>query len=186
MPNKNLLFFALIPFRKLRDQVVIFKQDFAKRFNSYEALKPPVHITIKTPFICNDNAKNELLSWFSELKFFQKQFNIQLKDFAAFPNKDRPVIYINPIETQELKGLQKEFISGFGSLLPAYVTKLDVDFKAHMTVAYRDLSPDMFKKAWSEYQYKSFDAKFEVNAVHLMQHNSKKWELVNSCCLESD
>lgn len=184
MPNQNLFFVALIPIRQIREQVVLIEKDFAKRFNSFKALKVPAHITLKAPFICNDNVKYELLDWFSALKLRQKSFNVQLKNFAAFHNKNSPVIYINPLVTKELTGLQEEFITVFSSLFPNYLHQVDVTFKPHMTVAYRDLSADMFKKAWNEYQHKSFDAVFEVNAVYLMKHNSKKWELVDSCILE--
>lgn len=186
MPDQNLFFVALIPVREIREQVTLIEKDFANRFNSFKALKVPAHITLKAPFTCNDNAKHELLSWFTDLKLRQKQFSIQLKNFAAFHNKNSPVIYINPIVTQDLTRLQDEFITGFSSLFPAYLHQVDVSFKPHMTVAYRDLTPDMFKKAWNEYQHKSFEALFEVNAIHLMKHNSKKWELVHSCSLESE
>jgi len=184
MLNQNLFFIALIPFRNLREQIRIFENDIAERFNSFKALKVPPHITLKAPFICNDNAKYELLSWFSGLRIFQKEFSIQLKDFGAFDNEHKPVIYINPIVTSELIRLQKELIAGFASLFPAYLNKVDISFKPHITVAYRDLTPDMFEKAWKEYQHKSFDAIFDVNALHLMQHDSKQWNLVASCNLD--
>ena len=184
MSDQNLFFIALIPFRHLRKQIRIFEYDIAERFNSFKALKVPPHITLKAPFICNDNAKHELLSWFSELRIFQKEFTIQLKDFEAFHNKQKPVIYINPVVTSELISLQKELIAGFGSLFPGYLNKVDVSFKPHVTVAYRDLTPEMFEKAWKEYQHKSFDAIFDVNALHLMQHDSKQWNLIASYNLD--
>lgn len=185
MSNQNLFFMALIPVREIREQIIAFEKDFANRFKAFKALKVPPHITLKAPFTCNDNAKHELLSWFADLKLQQKQFKIQLKNFAAFHNKNSPVIYVNPIVTPELTRLQKELITGFGSLFPAYLHPVDVSFKPHMTVAYRDLTPEMFKIAWNEYQHKSFDAVFDINAIHLMKHNSKKWELVTSCNLEN-
>ena len=184
MSNQNLFFIALIPFRHLREQIILIEKDFAKRFNSFKALKVPAHITLKAPFTCNDNAMHELLTWFYDLKFFQKQFTVQLKDYAAFHNKNAPVVYINPIATSDLMRLQKELITGFRSMFPAYLNNVDIAFKPHMTVAYRDLTPDMFEKAWKEYEHKSFDAMFDVNAVHLMKHNSVKWELAASCNLD--
>jgi len=184
MNNQHLFFIALIPFKKVREQVDLVKQDFAARFGSSKALKVPAHITMKAPFTCNGNAGNELLSWFMDLQLQQQQFNILLKDFAAFHNKHSPVVYIHPVMTPELRTIQQELITGFRSLFPAYLHPVDVAFKPHMTVAYRDLSPAMFHKAWEEYQHKKFDALFEVNAVHLLKHDTKKWQLLHSCNLQ--
>ena len=47
-----------------------------------------------------------------------------------------------------------------------------------MIVAYSYFTPEMFTKAWSEYQQKTFDASFDVNAVYLLQHDSKKWNVI--------
>lgn len=185
MNNQHLFFIALIPFKKVRDKVDLVKHDFAERFGSSKALKVPSHITLKAPFICNDNAMHELLSWFMELRLRQGQFNLLLKDFAAFHNKYSPVVYINPVMTPELVTTQQELITGFRSLFPAYLHPVDIAFKPHMTVAYRDLSPDMFQKAWREYQHKKFEALFEVNAVHLLKHDTIKWQLVHSCSLKN-
>lgn len=47
-----------------------------------------------------------------------------------------------------------------------------------MTIAYRDLSPEMFKQAWNEYKHKPFDETFEADAIYLLQHDLKKWNII--------
>jgi len=47
-----------------------------------------------------------------------------------------------------------------------------------MTVAYRDLTPETFSKAWEEYASKSFTADFEIDAFYLLQHDTKKWNVI--------
>jgi 2'-5' RNA ligase len=125
----------------------------------------------------------ELLRWFNDLHILQKQFSIQLKNFGAFNNKRNPVVFIQPVITNELKSLQQQLIASFNSVFPGNVHSTDLDFHPHMTIAYRDLSPEMFNKAWDEYKDKSFDEAFEVDAVYLLQHDSKKWNIISTCNL---
>ncbi len=181
---ENLFLIALIPNEELRKKVYAIEDDFEVRFDSKKARKVYPHITLKAPFKCNDNAKAELLSWFSELHISQAKFSIQLNGFGAFYNKNSPVIYINPVVTTELLQMQKELIIGFRSLFPGYLHPVDFEFKPHLTVAYRDLSPAMFKKAWEEYQHKPLEEKFDVEALYLLQHSSIKWNLISTCQLK--
>jgi 2'-5' RNA ligase len=183
MTKESLYFIALIPKRELREKINVFKKDFENRFSSSKALKVYPHITLKAPFKLSVNAHTELINWFADLRLRQKPINLQLKDFGAFQNKNSPVIYINPVVTKELQLMQKEIIASFSSLFPADIHPVDIKFKPHVTVAYRDLAPDMFSKAWEEYRDKSFDAEFEVNAFYLLQHDTKKWNIISTYSL---
>lgn len=180
MTKENLYFIALIPNRELRDKITLLKQDFANRFNSNKALKVYPHITLKAPFKCKETAHRELVNWFDGLKIKQQAFSIRLKNFGAFENKNSPVIYVNPILNNELKYLQKELIASFSSLFPGDIHAVDINFHPHVTIAYRDLSPAMFKQAWEEYNEKVFDDVFDVNAFYLLQHDTKKWNIIST------
>jgi 2'-5' RNA ligase len=179
-PSSTLYFIAIIPKREVREKITAFKQDFANRFNSTYALKVYPHITLKAPFKFSPNAHAELLRWFSDLHVLQKQFTIQLKDFGAFGNKRNPVVFVQPVVTKELQALQQQLIASFSSVFPGNTHPTDLDFHPHMTIAYRDLSPEMFNKAWNEYKNKSFDEAFEVDAVYVLQHDSKKWNIISA------
>ena len=178
MPKENLYFIALIPKRELREKINAFKQDFAIRFNSSKALKVYPHITLKAPFKCSENAHKELVKWFNDLHIRQKKFSVELKNFGAFHNKKSPVVYVHPTLNKELKFMQKEIIASFSSLFPGDIHSVDIDFNPHVTVAYRDLEPVMFEKAWEEYKSKPFNADFEVDAFYLLQHDTKKWNII--------
>lgn len=184
MDNKKLFFIALIPNSELRKKIIKVQNDF-ERFNSRKALKVYPHITLKAPFECSEGGRVELLTWFSELVIHQRPFLINLKGFAAFHNKKSPVIYINPLPSNELTKMQKELMVGFNSIFPGYVQPADLKFTPHVTVAYRDLSPDEFEKAWVEYKDKSFNDVFEVTAIYLLEHDRKKWNVVGTCELRN-
>lgn len=176
----GLFFIALIPNQDLRKEINAFKLDFSKRFGSSKALKVYPHITLKAPFKCSGTDKRELLNWFTQLNIRQKPFGLNLDGFGALPNRNNPVIFVNPIINNELIGLQKELMTGFNSIFPAYVHPVDVKFKPHVTVAYRDLTPEKFSLAWQEYEHKPFSGVFDVNAIHLLEHDTKKWNLIHT------
>lgn len=184
--TENLYFIAIIPKRELREKINAFKQDFANRFNSSKALKVYPHITLKAPFKLLPVDHEKLLQWFSHLHINQKPFTIELKNFGAFPNKKSPVVYIHPIATQPLMRLQNKIILGFVENISTIVDKSDIEFKPHATVAYKDLSPEMFSKAWEEYKHKPFTAEFEVDAFYLLQHDTKKWNVISTYNLHQD
>jgi 2'-5' RNA ligase len=181
MPSSsNLYFIAIIPKKELREKITAFKQDFANRFNSKKALKVFPHITLKAPFKLLPNAHEELLKWFNDLHLLQKQFSIQLENFGAFDNKRNPVVFVQPVATKELQALQQQLIASFNSVFPGTIHPTDLKFHPHITIAYRDLSIEMFKQAWEEYKYKSFHASFRADAVYLLQHDSRKWNIIST------
>jgi 2'-5' RNA ligase len=180
MNKEDLYFIAAIPKRELREKITAFKQDFAKRFNSSKALKVYPHITLKAPFKYPSNAHDRILDWFENLQINQNPFTIQLKDFGAFHNKMSPVIFIHPEPNIEIQSMQQEIIKDFKTFLPAAVHPTDLKFNPHVTVAYRDLDRDNFQKAWEEYKHKKFAAAFEIVAFYLLQHDSKKWNLIST------
>ncbi len=81
--------------------------------------------------------------------------------------------------------MQKEIIRSFKNSFPALIHDVDLKFKPHITIAYRDLGPEKFKEAWKEYQIKIFNAVFEVTDIHLLQHNTKQWNIISTYALQN-
>lgn len=175
----SLYFIALIPDSELRMKANAFKNDF-RRFGSSKALKVYPHITLKAPFKCSGSERGGILSWFSEMHLQQRPFHLYVNGFGAFPNKEHPVVFINPIKNIELIKMQRELIRGFNSILPANVHRVDRNFKPHMTVAYRDLTPDNFSRAWEEYRDKPFYDVFDVHSIYLLEHDYEKWNIIET------
>lgn len=176
----SLFFIALIPDRELREKIRPFKLDFSKRFGSSKALKVYTHVTLKAPFKCSGGGREEVLAWFSEMRLQQKPFHLYVNGFGVFPNKKHPVVFLKPEKNVELIKMQRELMIGFNSILPANVQAVDKDFKPHMTVAYRDLTPENFSRAWQEYKDKSFYDVFDVHSIYLLEHNWKKWSVIDT------
>lgn len=182
--NENLYFIAIIPPDIVSEKIIDFKKDFSARFNSHKALKVMPHITLKTPFKLPFTDHAHLLSWFRKLYITEKSFKIELKNFGAFINWQRPVIFVHPIINTPLYVLQKEIITSFNSSFPGRIHELERKFKPHITVAYRDLTSEMFQKACKEYLLKEYDAVFEVNNFHLLQHDKNKWNIIDTYLLQ--
>ncbi len=51
-------------------------------------------------------------------------------------------------------------------------------FKPHMTVAFRDLRPAMFKQAWETMKDAHISFTWEARSFFLLKHNGKEWGLL--------
>jgi 2'-5' RNA ligase len=181
MRNENLYFIAIIPPDEIRAAIVAMQLDFARHYNSKAALKVIPHITLKTPFKLPVSGHADLQHWFKEIYTHPGSFPIELKDFGIFSNKYKPVIYVNPIMNVPLYALQKEIIRSFRIAYPGLeITDIEIKFKPHITIAYRDLMPDKFSEAWNTYKAKEFRAAFDVSSFHLLQHDGKMWNIIET------
>ncbi len=178
----NQYFIAITLPQNVADEVTVLKQDFAERFESEKALKVLPHITLKAPFRFPEKQHKHLMTWFTQTPVSVKPFQLELENFGSFANRSRPVIFIQPLITEPLVLLQKQVIQHFKASFPKYHVE-EREFNPHVTVAYRDLKPAMFRLAWKEYQSKPFNAKFSVNNFHLLQHDGKKWNTIHEFIL---
>lgn len=184
MPKENLYFIAILPDDKTCKEIEVFKSDFANNFESRKAISVVTHITLKAPFKMSSLDHDDLVNWFADLHIESGAFQMELKNFGAFHNKYSPVVYINPIMNLPLYTLQKEMIRSFRVRYPKIkVLDLELKFKPHITVAYRDLSPEKFKAAWAIYQTKKYNAVFDVSSFHLLQHDGTRWNVIQSSSL---
>lgn len=173
----SLFFIALIPDSELRMKINKIKRDF-KTFESTEATKVYPHITLKAPFTCSGNDREKILRWFSAMRLQQERFHLYLHGFGSFYNKYNPVVFVNPLKNDELLKMQRELMIGFNNILPARVHRVDRKFKPHMTVAYRDLTPENFSRAWQKYKDKPFYDVFDVHTIYLLKYDWKKWNII--------
>lgn len=180
--KENLYFIAMIPPSDISDEIIEFKTDFANRFESKAALKVVPHITLKAPFKLPAPTHLELIEWFKDLSISIKSFTLGLNNFGAFHNRDHPVIFIHPVVNQSLHSLQREILTGLKVF--HIVNPIDLNFNPHVTVAYRDLKPERFREAWSEYKTKEYKASFEVSDFHLLQHDTRQWNIISTYSLQ--
>jgi 2'-5' RNA ligase len=173
MNNRVIYFLAIIPAEPLRAKLNALKEEFSKSYHTYHGLKSPPHITLIPPFSLENKLEKALLRSLAEFAGSCTAFEVSILDYGAFK---RRVIYLNIKKNDVLETLHKKLTekcnTEFGSNI-----HLGKPYNPHITLAFRDLSPQMFYKAWKKYEFESFEANFMANSLFLLKHNGKFWDI---------
>ncbi len=168
-------FIAVVPGLPLNEKVTEIKQYMARHYDSNHALRSPPHVTLHMPFRWREDRESRLLKALDAFSYGKKPFNLTLENFGAFPPR---VIYIHVMPSDELEQLHKSLVRMARETLKLdNAAYKDRGFNPHMTVAFRDLRKSEFASAWKEFAGKKFNGDFEVNAITLLKHNGKLWEI---------
>lgn len=168
MPYKSLFFIALIPPEPLRSLVQKLKARFSSSFSTKKALNSPPHITLIPPFRTDEAEITSIVNQIEEFVLNESTFEITLMGFGAFQPR---VIYIDVEPNNNLESLQKRLSSTL------MVTNEPKQFKPHLTIATRDLTPEKFRRAWNIYKNEPFNESFHATAVYLLKHNGRSWDI---------
>lgn len=168
----SLYFIAVVPHKELRKKAKVYSKDFAERFYSLGSYKNFPHITLIKPFPFDESQENILVEKFSEMGLKTTPFIVVLKDFGNFPNSKKPTVFIRVENKAELQKLYDEVHPNIN------YEPYSKDIHFHLTVGYKDLSPDNFQKAWEEYKTKTFEDSFLVDKICLFKHYNGKWNLL--------
>lgn len=168
-------FIGIIPPDDISVDITEIKKHFKEKYNSSAALRSPPHITMHMPFRMTSEKLSQLIKELERKMSAQKPLQIELKDFGAFPPR---VIFIHVEDNDGLSVLQKEVSSimrqNFGFVNPNYKDQV---FRAHITVAFRDLRKAEFKKSWEIFAGREFRRKFTCSSINILKHNGKFWEV---------
>lgn len=181
MKSQNKYFIAIIPPDIVCNEIISIQQYLANQFKTQKSLKVIPHITLKAPFTSPAEEHQEILHWFEQLILPVGPFSVELNNFGAFPNSKQPVIYIRPKENQTLHELQKNILDQFKAAFPEKgISNLETVFSPHLTVAYRDLKPEIFIEAWKEFSVRDYAASFIADHIHLLHHDDARWNVIRS------
>jgi 2'-5' RNA ligase len=176
----NRYLIAVIPPEEINEQIREFQHDMAGRFQSSKALRNIPHITLKAPFQTIHEEHTKVVNWFDALQIDVQPFSVALDGFGSFSGSARPVIYVKPVANKDLSSLQNQILQAFSGTFPEIkVSHTEKVFSPHITIAYRDLTPEYFIKAWTEYTDMPFNASFQVSSFHLMQHDGNGWNTIS-------
>ena len=173
MKDKSLYFIALIPPEPLRKQIIELKLKFAENYRTSHALKSPPHITLIPPFNFRNTEEKRIIDLLKIFVQTTNPFNVTIEGFGAFKPK---VIYLDFTENELLQSLQMRLSEQFNGISGLNVKKRKL-FAPHMTLAFRDLSPQMFYRAWEKYKLETFKASYMVESLFLLKHNGKFWDI---------
>ena len=176
-------FIAIIPPEPIYSQVMDYKQMFADDFNSKAALKSPPHITLHMPFKLKPEQEDHLIKVLHDTASNLQNFKVELKDFGQFNER---TIFIDVVENEQLHTLFKHIMRS----MKINFNIFNADYKnrgynPHLTLAFRDLKRDEFKRAWPEFKDSSYQKTFEAQSFVLLKHNGKYWEIFREVRLGS-
>ena len=176
-------FIALVPPEPIHAYANEIQQYFWEQYNSRKALNSPPHITLQPPFDWPEAEVERLMAALADFTADCQGVAISLPGFAAFPPR---VIYIDVVRTPELMALHTALTTFMESQLGIVDKRArHRPFKPHMTVAFRDLKPAAFRKAWPEFKDKPLQYEFKAQALVLLRHNGQRWEIYQQFALDT-
>ena len=182
LQSQRLYFIALLPPQEIQDYANQIKHYFGDKYSSRHAQKSPPHITLQPPFKWTDAEVPRLEECLKNFASCRESVSITLSGFAAFAPR---VIYINVVRSLELLTLHTDLILHLESNL-GIIDKVGKTrpFAPHMTVAFKDLTKQNFKVAWSEFEKQQLHFEFTASYLKLLLHDGRRWNVKSAFLLQ--
>lgn len=176
--SRKRFFIALLPSEEARIRANQVKEVMRDRYASKAAFRSPPHITLLAPFEWPVADLPELASTLNEFAASQPPVPVTLEGFGAFKPH---VIYINVVKRDRLMTIQPELLAYLADRV-GLVSARDRNraFVPHLTVAFRDLKPNMFRQAWSAFEHQEIHFDFTVGQLTLLIHSGQMWTVKES------
>ncbi len=171
-----LYFIAILPAHDILNGIQEIKEEASLMFESTKTLNSPPHITLIPPFTSNNQA--QILTFFEEVNFSIKPFEIRLLNFGFFGKR---TVYIKVQDNVLLNKLHTQLEEQFFDLKEIKQAKNSKhNFTPHITILNRDITEDNFDKAWRKFRKTTYQAQFIVSEIVLFRHAGKKWQQIAS------
>lgn len=173
---------AILPPALLAEEIDNIRKEIADKYKIYAALKPPVHITLYKPLRLPSAQEEHLLQILKSVAFLHYPFEQKLENFDYFNNK---TLFIDCVKEPKLDALQSNISELY------YKNKIDADdvksntsFHPHITIANRDITPDIFVPLWAEFKNRKLKRSFTIDRFTLLKHDGKKWQPLEDFLLQ--
>lgn len=184
MNNYTLWFLAILPPADVSSRVRDIQQEIADNFGPRRAMKIPVHITVEPPFRRDATDADWMYERLSAFFATESAFVLELRDFGAFRDD---VIFIDVAANLQLLEMHQR-LSDCLRAQPAIIetAPFHTGYKPHMTVANRDVEPDVHRHIWNEFKTRKFYARFPVTEINLLRHDGKEWHIYRQFALRRE
>lgn len=169
---ENLFLVCLIPPASIVEDIVEIRKAISSEFNVHESLKRPVHITLYNPVKITSKAEEQHFFDALEQASYAEPFTQTVKNFDAFAEH---TFYIAVEQTVGIVNLEKEIRT---HLKPLKLSSKNDNFKftPHLTLAFRDVTPTVFRQISTAFKDKKFKREFMVSGFSIYKHIDKKWQ----------
>jgi 2'-5' RNA ligase len=170
----HMYYAALLLPEELNRIILPLKEWMRDRFDCSVGLKSPAHLTLLPPFWMDPSLEEDLRSDMNAFSATQKSFPVCSNDFSAF----RPrTLFIDVVVDEPLKALKHACDDWFRPRTQYGIKLESRPFHPHITIATRDLSKAAFAEAWSHFEAKTFRECWQVDAVSILKHNGRGWDV---------
>lgn len=174
MKNLEKYFLAVVPPIEIGEQVTAIKEDLQQKFGIKYALKSPPHVTLKMPFSFNETKEVMLASRIGDFLQKQTSFPLEIIGVGTFGNR---VIFLDIVPCEELKILQSALKNFCKKDLNLIDELSDRNYHPHMTVAFKDLKPALFREVLEVVKSHRFSARFQVTQLALLKRSEGRWRV---------
>jgi 2'-5' RNA ligase len=169
---KELYFIAIVPPKPITESIQKLRMAFAEKYHSEEALKSPVHLTLKEPFMMDPREEIVLKRKLSSIAMQHQVFEHVLQNFGRY---QKHAIFIGAEKHPYLVGIKQAIKKMFKTSF-YYVQQDQMPFNPHYTIAYCDIAAKYFENAFAEYENTVFLERFICKEYILFKHIGKQWE----------
>jgi 2'-5' RNA ligase len=165
---------ALLPPPELAAREYAVKQAIAEKYNTHVAITKPAHITLVPPYNATEEQLDKLIPIHEGAAHQSVPFELVLDGFGCFEGNKTVFIDVQP--SGPLQQLYTELKAGFIKVGQTKEKHFHAGpLRPHLTVAFRDLSPETFAAIWQAYEHEPFTANFPVNGIWIMKYVDKVW-----------
>jgi 2'-5' RNA ligase len=189
--GRGRFFLALLPPQGMQDYANQVRQRFVDRYDSCKALNSPPHITLQPPFVWEGDRRDEMVASLADFCAGQVGVPVTLKGFGAFAPR---VIFIGVERTAGLMAVQAALVTHCREQLGVGDRPAAPSFNPHITVAFRDLTPANFHRAWAEFAPQPLGLsnqpdgtyQFVAPQLTLLHHDGQRWQVCQTFELAKD
>ncbi|MCX8514628.1 MAG: 2'-5' RNA ligase family protein [Burkholderiales bacterium] len=172
--DDGLYHIALIPPSTIRDEVVNFQILAEKKFGGKLTARSPAHITIIPPFRANSDALNSITRKLGNaLKKNHQPIDTMITGFYHLNN--RTII----MEINKSRHLEILF-TDIKQITHNITFSSNNNFVPHITIAKRDLGPEVFTKAYDYFGHIPFSRNFIANEIGIFSYESGQWTVTKT------
>ncbi|XZF16501.1 2'-5' RNA ligase family protein [Chitinophagaceae bacterium MMS25-I14] len=168
----GLYLIALLFPDEANEQVRMIQREIHEKFGPSKSLDKPVHITLVPPFHAprsfeSAHKMHEVAGAFSP-------FKLGLDGFGSFDNPKQPVVFIKIAEDQMLQRLYAALKLHW---LQHHYPQIHWPhgFHPHVTIAYRDVKPAVFRLLWPHFRNRIFTCDFIQHDFSLLRWEELQW-----------
>ncbi|MBO9675146.1 MAG: 2'-5' RNA ligase family protein [Sphingobacteriaceae bacterium] len=169
---ENLFLVCLVPPVSIVEDIDEIRNYISAQFNVHESLKRPAHITLYPPVkLSSPEAEKRFFNALEDASFITP-FTQVLKNFSSFPEH---TFFLDVQKNEGIMNLEKNIRT---ALLPLKLQeKRNTNkFNPHLTLAFKDLKPPVFKQITEAFKDKKFKREFLVSSFSVYKHLDKRWQ----------